>query len=87
MPTISIFIRKDDLEKWQRIEQKSQWLHDALSSNGRTVGSGPANLGSNPSEATKQAKFQQLKEQFNGQVMPPPKPLNTDDKHWEPIND
>lgn len=30
MPTISVFIRKDDLPKWQAVENKSQFLSDAL---------------------------------------------------------
>lgn len=30
MPTISIFIRKDDLPKWKELEHKSEWLHMAL---------------------------------------------------------
>lgn len=33
MPTISIFIRKDDLPKWQAIPNKSEWLHNALVAN------------------------------------------------------
>lgn len=32
MPTISIFIRKDDLPKWQALENKSEWLHSKLNS-------------------------------------------------------
>lgn len=30
MPTISVFIRVDDLPKWKALEKKSQWLHDRL---------------------------------------------------------
>jgi hypothetical protein len=30
MPTISIFIRKDDLPKWQSLEKKSEFMHKAL---------------------------------------------------------
>lgn len=30
MPTISVFIRKDDLDKWKQLENKSQWLHERL---------------------------------------------------------
>lgn len=33
MPTISIFIRKDDLPKWKDLDNKSEWLHNKLSSN------------------------------------------------------
>lgn len=30
MPTISVFIRKDDLDKWKKLENKSAWLHERL---------------------------------------------------------
>lgn len=30
MPTISIFIRKEDLHRWKVLKDKSQWLHDNL---------------------------------------------------------
>lgn len=33
MPTISIFIRNEDLPLWTSIEHKSQWLHDNLPNN------------------------------------------------------
>lgn len=30
MPTVSVFIRKGDLEKWKALENKSKWLHEHL---------------------------------------------------------
>lgn len=36
MPTISIFIRNEDLPKWKALENKSQWLHDHLQVDVRT---------------------------------------------------
>lgn len=34
MPTISIFIRKDDLPLWQELENKSEWLSERLHEGG-----------------------------------------------------
>lgn len=31
MPTLSVFFRKDDVPRWKRLENKSEWLHDKLS--------------------------------------------------------
>lgn len=30
MPRANIFIRKDDLDKWKTLENKSQFIHNAL---------------------------------------------------------
>ena len=30
MPQVTVYIRKDDLKKWEAIEKKSQWLHEHL---------------------------------------------------------
>lgn len=30
MPTLSVFFRKDDVEKWKAIEHKSEFIHNAL---------------------------------------------------------
>ena len=31
MPTISVFIRKEDVSKWKALSNKSEFLHNALS--------------------------------------------------------
>lgn len=31
MPDVKVYIRTEDLDKWNAIEKKAQWLHDALS--------------------------------------------------------
>jgi hypothetical protein len=30
MPTLSVFIRKDDVDKWKALENKSEFLHNSL---------------------------------------------------------
>lgn len=30
MPTLSVFIRVEDVPKWKALANKSQWLHDHL---------------------------------------------------------
>ena len=30
MPTISVFIRKDDVERWRALDNKSEFIHNAL---------------------------------------------------------
>lgn len=30
MPTISIFLRKADVDVWKSIENKSEWMHERL---------------------------------------------------------
>ena len=30
MPTVSVFIRKDDLAKWRAVVNKSEFMHNAL---------------------------------------------------------
>lgn len=32
MPDVKVYIRTEDLVKWNAIEKKAQWLHDALGS-------------------------------------------------------
>lgn len=32
MPTLSVFIRKDDVHKWKALEHKSEWIHNNLNS-------------------------------------------------------
>ena len=31
MPQVTVYIRQEDLEKWQQIQKKSEFLHEALS--------------------------------------------------------
>lgn len=77
MPSVMIYIRQADYDKWLAIKDKPEWIHNALqssskveqvpvkdevvgstptsaasglSSNGRTFGFGPDNLGSSPSK-------------------------------------
>lgn len=37
MPTVSVFIRKEDLPAWKALENKSQWLHEKLNPFGSMV--------------------------------------------------
>lgn len=30
MPQVTVYIRKEDIEQWEAIEKKSQFIHDAL---------------------------------------------------------
>jgi hypothetical protein len=33
MPTLSVFIRKEDVDKWKALENKSEFMHNALNVN------------------------------------------------------
>lgn len=32
MPQVTVYIRKDDLDKWRALEKKSEFIHNALDS-------------------------------------------------------
>jgi hypothetical protein len=32
MPQVTVYIRNEDIEKWRAIEQKAEFIHDALNS-------------------------------------------------------
>ncbi len=34
MPSVAVYIRQEDMEKWSKIVKKSQWLHDQLAGAG-----------------------------------------------------
>lgn len=51
----NIWIRKEDEERWQQLENKAEFIHQALngvSSKGRTGAFGASNLGSSPNVPT-----------------------------------
>lgn len=39
MPTISIYLKNEDYEKWQAIKKKSEWLHEKLNAGSEDAGS------------------------------------------------
>jgi hypothetical protein len=38
MPQVTTYIRKDDMDKWQAIEKKSEFIHNALNKKPEPVG-------------------------------------------------
>lgn len=54
MPTLSVFFRKDDVDKWKSIENKSEWLHSHLSNSPIRVDATSINVASIPQPVLKQ---------------------------------
>jgi hypothetical protein len=77
MPTLSVFIRKDDVEKWKALPNKSEFLHNALKRQPDAYLLSPKLAKENPGlvrDFDKQARFQKL-QQDNDVRYEPPEPI------------
>ena len=57
MPRVNLYLNEADNKRWEKLDNKSKFVSDALnglSSNGRTDGFEPSNLGSSPGEPAKE---------------------------------